>query len=201
MELGISPIVTSSMVMQVLSGTRIIDVDQSIKEDRELFNGAQKCNLYILYYHLLIVYIVLSLIICLCEALAYVWSGMYGDVARLGAGNALLIIFQLTFAGIVVVMLDELMQKGYGMGSGISLFIATNICENILWKAFSPITVRTDAGTEFEGAIIALVHSLITKSNKITALHHVFYRSGSPNINNLLSTVLVFLIVIYFQVI
>ena len=72
---------------------------------------------------------------------------MYGDVTRLGAGNALLIIFQLTFAGIVVVMLDELMQKGYGMGSDISLFIATNICENILWKAFSPITVRTDAGT------------------------------------------------------
>ena len=156
---------------------------------------------YILYSHLFINCIVLSLIICLCEALAYVWSGMYGDVTRLGAGNALLIIFQLTFAGIVVVMLDELMQKGYGMGSGISLFIATNICENILWKAFSPITVRTDAGTEFEGAIIALVHSLITKSNKITALHHVFYRSGSPNINNLLSTVLVFLIVIYFQVI
>ena len=45
MELGISPIVTSSMVMQVLAGTKIIDVDQSIKEDRELFNGTQKCNL------------------------------------------------------------------------------------------------------------------------------------------------------------
>lgn len=42
MELGISPIVTSSMVMQLLAGARIIDVDQSIKEDRSLFNGAQK---------------------------------------------------------------------------------------------------------------------------------------------------------------
>ncbi len=40
MELGISPIVTSGMVMQLLAGARIIDVDQSIKEDRALFNGA-----------------------------------------------------------------------------------------------------------------------------------------------------------------
>lgn len=44
MELGISPIVTSSMVMQLLSGAKIIDVDESKKEERELFNGAQKCT-------------------------------------------------------------------------------------------------------------------------------------------------------------
>ncbi len=43
MELGISPIVTSGLVMQLLSGAKLIDVDQSNKEDRELFNGAQKC--------------------------------------------------------------------------------------------------------------------------------------------------------------
>lgn len=42
MELGISPIVTSSMVMQLLAGVKLIDVDQSIREDRALFNGAQK---------------------------------------------------------------------------------------------------------------------------------------------------------------
>lgn len=45
---------------------------------------------------------------------------------------------QLFFAGILVICLDELLQKGYGLGSGISLFIATNICESIIWKAFSP---------------------------------------------------------------
>jgi len=42
MELGISPIITSGMVMQLLAGSRIIDVDQSLKEDRCLFQGAQK---------------------------------------------------------------------------------------------------------------------------------------------------------------
>ncbi len=44
MELGISPIVTSGMVMQLLAGSKIIEVDQGLKDDRALFNGAQKCT-------------------------------------------------------------------------------------------------------------------------------------------------------------
>ena len=92
------------------------------------------------------------------------------------------------------------MQKGYGLGSGISLFIATNICENIVWKAFSPTTVNNGRGTEFEGAIIALFHLLITRTDKVRALKEAFYRQNLPNIFNLLATVLVFVIVIYFQV-
>lgn len=123
---------------------------------------------------------------------------MYGEIADLGAFNALLILFQLFTAGVIVILLDELLQKGYGLGSGISLFIATNICENILWKSFSPITIRTDQGTEFEGAIIALFHLLLTKSNKVFALQHAFYRVNAPNLSNLLATVMVVLIVIYF---
>jgi hypothetical protein len=55
----------------------------------------------------------------------------------------------------------------YGLGSGISLFIATNICENIIWKAFSPTTINTGRGAEFEGAIIALFHLLITRTDKV----------------------------------
>lgn len=54
--------------------------------------------------------------------------------------------FQLVVAGLIVLLLDELLQKGYGLGSGISLFIATNICETIVWKAFSPATVNTGRG-------------------------------------------------------
>lgn len=55
-------------------------------------------------------------------------------------------LFQLFVAGLIVLLLDELLQKGYGLGSGISLFIATNICETIVWKAFSPTTVNTGRG-------------------------------------------------------
>jgi len=184
MELGISPIVTSGMVMQLLAGSRIIEVNHSIKEDRALFGGAQK---------------LFGILITIGEAIAYVVSGMYGDLNTLGAGNAILIILQLFAAGMVVIILDELLQKGYGLGSGISLFIATNICESIIWKAFSPTTINTGRGTEFEGAIIALIHLLFTRQDKIRALNEAFYRSNLPNISNLLASVLIFLIVIYFQ--
>jgi len=95
--------------------------------------------------------------------------------------------------------LDELLQKGYGLGSGISLFIATNICETIVWKAFSLATINAGRGTEFEGAIIALFHLLATRNDKVRALKEAFYRQNLPNLTNLLATVLVFAIVIYFQ--
>jgi len=69
---------------------------------------------------------------------------MYGPVGERGLFRSTLIIAQLFIAGFMVLMLDELLQKGYGLGSGISLFIATNICETIMWKSFSPVTIRTD---------------------------------------------------------
>merc|ERR1712000_411839 len=115
MELGISPIVTSGLVMQLLAGSKLIEVDQSSKEEKALFNGAQK---------------LFGMLITIGQAIAYVFSGIYGDIK-----------VQLFFAGVIVIILDELLQKGYGFGSGISLFIATNICENIIWKALSPTTI------------------------------------------------------------
>jgi protein transport protein SEC61 subunit alpha len=184
MELGISPIITSGLVMQLLAGSKIIDVDNSVKADRELLKGAEK---------------LLGVLITIGEAVAYVVSGMYGDVRDLGATNAILIILQLFLAGIIVICLDELLQKGYGLGSGISLFIATNICESIIWKAFSPYTVSSARGAEFEGAVIAMFHLLITRTDKVRALKEAFYRQNLPNVMNLLATILVFLVVIYFQ--
>ena len=71
--------------------------------------------------------------------------------------------------------------------------------ENIIWKAFSPTTINSGRGAEFEGAVIALFHLLITRTNKVAALREAFYRQNLPNVTNLLATVLVFLIVIYFQ--
>merc|ERR1712199_82236 len=108
-------------------------------------------------------------------------------------------ILQLLFASLVVLVLDELLQKGYGLGSGISLFIATNICESIIWKAFSPTTINTGKGTEFEGAVIALFHLLVSRTDKVLALKEAFYRQSAPNLTNLFATVLVFFVVIYFQ--
>ncbi|KAF2367882.1 SecY/SEC61-alpha family [Trinorchestia longiramus] len=183
MELGISPVVTSSLIMQLLAGAKLLDVGDSPKE-RALFNGAQK---------------LFGLVITLGQAIVYVMTGMYGEPSELGAGICLLIIIQLFVSGLIVLLLDELLQKGYGLGSGISLFIATNICETIVWKAFSPATVNTGRGTEFEGALIALFHLLATRQDKVRALREAFYRQNLPNLTNLLATVLIFGIVIYFQ--
>ena len=71
--------------------------------------------------------------------------------------------------------------------------------ENIIWKAFSPTTINSGRGAEFEGAVIALFHLLITRTDKVRALREAFYRQNLPNVTNLLATVLIFLIVIYFQ--
>jgi len=184
MELGISPIITSGMVMQLLTGSKLIEVNYQLKEDRELFQGAQK---------------MFSLLITVGEAIAYVGSGMYGDLEVLGPGNAILIVIQLFTSGVIVIILDEMLQKGYGLGSGISLFIATNMCESIIWKAFSPTTINTGKGTEFEGAFVAFIHLIITKPNKLAALQEAMFRSNLPNLSNLLATGLIFMIVVYFQ--
>eukprot|EP00186_Timspurckia_oligopyrenoides_P003823 CAMPEP_0182443634 /NCGR_PEP_ID=MMETSP1172-20130603/2320_1 /TAXON_ID=708627 /ORGANISM="Timspurckia oligopyrenoides, Strain CCMP3278" /LENGTH=474 /DNA_ID=CAMNT_0024638983 /DNA_START=272 /DNA_END=1699 /DNA_ORIENTATION=- len=184
MELGISPIVTAGMIMQLLAGAGILEVDQSVKEDRTLFSGAQKLA---------------GLGICLLEAIVYVMSGMYGDLKILGYGNAILIITQLFVAGVVVLLLDELLQKGYGLGSGISLFIATNICETIVWQAFSPATINIGRGMEFEGAVICLFHVMFTRQDKFRAFKEALFRPGLPNISNLFATLVVFAVVIYFQ--
>uniref|UniRef100_A0A3P9P2R8 SEC61 translocon subunit alpha 1 n=1 Tax=Poecilia reticulata TaxID=8081 RepID=A0A3P9P2R8_POERE len=183
MELGISSIVTSRLLMHLLAGAKIIEVLDTPK-DRALFNGALK---------------LFGMIITFGQAIVHVRTGMYGDPSEMGAGICLLIIIQLFVAGLIAVLLDELLQKGYGLGSGMSLIIATNICEAIVWKAFSPTTVNTGRDTEFQGAVIALFHQLATRPDKADALREAFFRQNLPNLMNLIATVFVFAVAIYFQ--
>ena len=58
----------------------------------------------------------------------------------------------------------------------------------------------TVTGMEFEGAIIALFHLLATRTDKVRALREAFYRQNLPNLMNLIATIFVFAVVIYFQV-
>ena len=166
--------------MQLLAGAKLIEVGDTPK-DRALFNGAQK---------------LFGMVITIGQSIVYVMTGMYGEPSDIGAGVCLLIIIQLFVAGLIVLLLDELLQKGYGLGSGISLFIATNICETIVWKSFSPATVNTGRGTEFEGALIALFHLLATCQDKVCALSEAFYRQNLPNLINLGAMVLIFSVVV-----
>lgn len=184
MELGITPIVSSSMVFQLLQGTKLIHVDMSKKEDREQFQTAQK---------------LFAIILSVGQATVYVLTGMYGPPRTLGTGVCLLLVLQLVFAGIIIILLDELLQKGYGLGSGISLFTAANVCEQVMWKAFAPTTATSGKGAEFDGAVVALFHLLGSRKDKKRALLEAFYRQNLPNMLQVLSTAFVFFAVVYLQ--
>lgn len=184
MELGTTPIVSSTMVFQLLSGTGLIDINQEDKNDRELLQTAQK---------------LLAIILSLGQSFTYVMTGMYGVPSELGIGVCLLLIFQLVFAAVIVILLDELLAKGWGVGSGISLFVATNTCEQVLWKAFSPNTVIAGRGYEFEGAVISLVYLLATRRDKKHALVEAFTRTNLPNMSQVFVTAAIFFVVLYVQ--
>lgn len=184
MELGITPIVSASMVFQLLQGTKLIQVDMSNKQERELFQTAQK---------------LFAILLAVGQATVYVLTGMYGPTKALGFGVCLLLVLQLVFAGVIVILLDELLQKGYGLGSGISLFTATNVCEQVMWKAFAPTTSALGKGAEFDGAVVALFHLLGSRKDKKRAILEAFYRQNLPNMFQVLATVAVFFSVVYLQ--
>ena len=140
MELGVSPIVSAGMVLQLLVGSRMMYFNQNAAEDRVLFQAAEK---------------ICGILFTFACATAYVVSGMYGPLSAIGTGNAALIVLQLTGAGVVLLLLDELVQK-YGIGSGLNVFIAVHICETIVWSALSTTTVTTASGTEMEGEFCML---------------------------------------------
>ena len=184
MELGITPIMTSSMVFQLLMATGVVEINGDSRADRETLQSAQKF---------------LALILSFGQATVYVLTGMYGVPSSLGTGVCLLLILQLVFAAFIVITLDELLQKGYGLGSGTSLFVATNTCEQTIWKCFSPKTVTGAKGAEFEGAVLALVHLLSTRKNKKLALIEAFTRKNLPNMTQVLVTVAIFYVVVYLE--
>lgn len=180
MELGINPVVTAGMVMQLLMGAKLLYVDNSSREDKHLSSVAQK---------------IVALVIALFQAVGYVFSGMYGEPEELGAIRVLLIVLQLVLAAAMVALLDEALNAGYGMVSGISLFIATNVCEEVLWKALSPLF---ESG-EYEGVLVAFMHFIVAGPDRLGAIKKVLYRDTAPNLIGLLATILVFLVVSFFQ--
>lgn len=180
-ELGIGPIVTAGLILQILVGSKIINVDMGDPEERALYTGAQK---------------VMSIFMTIFEAGAYILGGAYG--VGLGSNAVILIMMQLLAAGIAIILLDEMIQKGWGLGSGISLFIAGGVATQIFWNSFSFQINSFDAFPL--GAITAFGQELFAKG-PLEALNIIFFRPSLPT-NSLIAivaTVFVFLIVIYFE--
>ena len=181
-ELGIGPIVTGGLILQLLIGSGIIAADLGNPEDRSLFTAANK---------------VFSIVLTGVQASAYIIGGVYGSLDII---TSLVVFGQLIFAGIVLILLDEMIQKGWGMGSGISLFILAGVAQRIMWSSFSPFGPMEDG--KHYGAFIALGETIIGRESFINA----FFRYNTdgaltdlPTMLGFITTIVVFIIVIYME--
>lgn len=148
MQLGIGPIVTAGIIMQLLVGAKLINLDLTDHYDRALFTGVQK---------------MLAIVIGVVESAALAFGGVFGPVSM---NAAIFLVVQLTAGVLVVIFLDELVSK-YGFGSGISLFIAGGVAASVFWQALNPI--------HLSGAIPNFISALISGSP--TAISDSFFRT------------------------
>jgi preprotein translocase subunit SecY len=172
-ELGIGPIVTAGIIMQLLVGAKLIGLDLRDREDRALFTGAQK---------------LFSILMALFQGGALVMGGWYTRGGTpLPLETRMVVLGQLVLGALVVMYLDELVSK-YGFGSGIGLFILGGVATEVMWQALSPFRY----GGEFIGAIPFFLSSLVSGG----ALSDAFLREGS-NMLGVIATVAVFLVAVY----
>ncbi|MBW2976680.1 preprotein translocase subunit SecY [Candidatus Woesearchaeota archaeon] len=179
-SLGIGPIVTASIVLQLLNGSGILKMDLTSPEGKKTFQGIQK---------------LLAIFFIIFEAAIYVLMGGLAPPTEL-VGTALysqlqlILIFQLFLGGIMILFMDEVVSK-WGFGSGVGLFIAAGVSKGIFVQALNWLPGPSGiAGVTYSsGAIPALFQSL-TAGDPLTA---------GIKFAALLFTVIVFVMVVYTQ--
>lgn len=177
MSLGIGPIVTASIVLQLLTGSGILKIDLTKPEGKKFFQGLQK---------------LLAIVFIIFEAGVYVFmGGLAPDPALRGTSLffqlQLLLIFQLFLGGLLIMFMDEVVSK-WGFGSGVSLFIAAGVSESIFVRALSPMPSPANP-TIATGAIPALFQSLAAGDPTTAALM----------LAAVIATILVFVLAVYAQ--
>ncbi|MFY3740169.1 MAG: preprotein translocase SecY subunit [Candidatus Nitrosomirales archaeon] len=173
-ELGIGPIVTAGLLMQLLKGSEIIKFDFKNPDERALFTSATK---------------IVTIIVIVVEGSLY-GSSVYQVPFNIGV----VIIAQLIAASYIVMILDELVQKGWGLGSGISLFILAGVAQGILWSTFSPIP----AG---DGHSIGVIPFMIESvSSGIADFTDIMFRTGQlPSLFGFILTGGIVMLLVYTQ--
>ena len=174
-ELGIGPIVTAGLLMQLLRGSEILKFDFKKPEERGIFQTATKMVTYI---------------VIIAESAVYA-------IAVYGPGVTepyilYVLIGQLMAASIIIMFLDETIQKGWGLGSGISLFIMAGVAQQILWSLFSPLP----AG---DGGMIGII-PYIGESIINGDVSNILFRANQlPSIFGLCLTAGILLILVFTQ--
>ena len=192
MHLGIGPIVTGSIIMQLFAGAKIIQLDLQDSSDKQLYQGVQK---------------LLVLFMIPVESIPQVYGfldpsesviGQYG----LGWANAI-IVSQLFLGSYLVFLLDELVSK-WGIGSGISLFIAAGVAQSTFVGTLSPLPVVQGSPLSIDnppsGALPMIFYTLRTATNSELVSQNGFelmlLNHANP-VAALASSILVFLVVAY----
>ncbi|HDD46213.1 MAG TPA: preprotein translocase subunit SecY [Candidatus Aenigmarchaeota archaeon] len=121
MTLGIGPIVTASIILQLLVGSKLIPWDLTTERGKALFQGTQK---------------LLAILFSFIEAFAYV---VFGAVPARSPDFVPLVVLQLAIGSILVLFMDEVISK-WGFGSGVGLFIVAGVSKQIFIKALNPLT-------------------------------------------------------------
>ena len=178
MELGIGPIVTAGLILQLLVGSDIIKLDMSDAGDRAIFGSATK---------------LLTFIVIVGESVAYIYGGALGT---LGQTQALVVFVQLFVASVLVLLLDELIQKGWGIGSGVSLFILAGVCQTVMWYTFSPITFAlSSTQSAYFGFIPATISAFFTNTLPSVVVREFKY----PSLLTFSLTLVMILVLVYIE--
>jgi len=147
--LGIGPIVSASIILQLLVGGKILNLDLSKHEDKALFQGTQK---------------LLAIIFTLFEAAVLVLTGALTAIP----GYEWILIAQVTIGGILIIFLDEVISK-WGFGSGVGLFIVAGVAQTIIVGSFNFLSSPTSPGVP-AGAIPQFIYLLTTGTPDFTIL-------------------------------
>ncbi|HJO01982.1 MAG TPA: preprotein translocase subunit SecY, partial [Candidatus Woesearchaeota archaeon] len=179
-SLGIGPIVTASIVLQLLNGSGILKLDLTKPEGKKTFQGLQKLMAIFFIIFESAVFVLMG---GLSPGAAFIGTPIYAQLQ-------LILIFQLFLGGIMVLFMDEVVSK-WGFGSGISLFIAAGVSKGIFVQAFNWLPGPSGiAGLTYSsGAVPALFQSL-TAGDPTTA--GLMFAA-------LLFTAIIFVMVVYAQ--
>ena len=192
MHLGIGPIVTGSIIMQLFAGAKIIRLDLQDSEDKAMYQGVQK---------------LLVLLMIPIESIPQTYGFLDPTEALItnyGMGWANFVIVAQLFAGSYqVFLLDELVSK-WGIGSGISLFIAAGVAQSTFVGTLSPMPATSGMDYSLQnppsGTLPMIFYMFREASNAEMISQNGFETILLTHVNPvaaLFSSVVVFLVVAY----
>jgi len=197
MHLGIGPIVTASIILQLFVGAKIINLDLSNAEDKAIYQGSQK---------------VLVLVMIVIEAIPQIFGYLQptsGLVDAVGMNMAnFVIVIQLIVGAYIVFFMDETISK-WGIGSGISLFIAAGVSQALFTGLFSwlPVSGGIISMSNPPAGVIPGTYYLTSQMSlgEIVGGGYQSMLLGAPNIGYtnaivpLLGTLFIFFLVVYIE--